>query len=173
MALTKVRGDGVQGMSLLSTSTALTLDANGRVAKSLQPAFMARSNAGNNGNTWEAGQNILFQTITTNVGSHYSASNGRFTAPVAGFYHFNFTSFAYNGGTIANGATSTAMLSINGTNIIALVYALISATNYAPASGSASVYLSASDYVNIKSQAQGFYADSSNLYCHFSGFLVG
>ena len=165
MPLTKVQAEGVN----LADTFAFT----GTVTKSTQPAFMARSNAGNNGDTWEAGQNILFQTIATNVGGHYSASNGRFTAPIAGFYHFNFTSFAYNGGLIPSTSTATAMLSLNGTNLIALVYSRIDATNYASSSGSASLYLSANDYVNIKSQSQGFYADSSNLYCHFSGFLVG
>jgi hypothetical protein len=32
---------------------------------------------------------IIFEDVYVNRGSHYNASNGRFTAPVAGTYHFS------------------------------------------------------------------------------------
>ena len=150
----------------------LHIDGSGRVTKPSQPHFQARSNAGNSGNTWQAGQVIKFQTVGVNQGSHYDASTGRFTAPVAGFYQFNFTGFGYNGGAVGVN-TVTAALNINGTNYIMLVYESNSAGNtYPSATGSAAVYLNASDYAQIYVQAQGIYADTTNLYCHFSGFLV-
>jgi len=42
MSLTKVRGDGALGMSLLSTSTAISMDANGHVTTPLQPSFLVQ-----------------------------------------------------------------------------------------------------------------------------------
>ena len=80
-----------------AATNAMKIDSSGRMTRPLQPCFQARSTTGNSGNTWQAGQVIKFQTANTNVGSHYDTSTGRFTAPVAGFYQFNFIGFGYNG----------------------------------------------------------------------------
>ena len=85
MALTKVRGDGVQGMSLLSTSTALTLDANGHVTKPLQSAFLVTPSARQSDIANAA--TIAFGTETFDQNGDFSSNT--FTAPVTGRYQFN------------------------------------------------------------------------------------
>tara|TARA_Y100000816_G_C26073992_1_gene565167 strand:+ start:407 stop:1465 length:1059 start_codon:yes stop_codon:yes gene_type:complete len=152
----------------------LMIDNAGRVTMPLQPHFQARSNAGNNGNTWETGQVIKFQTVAVNQGSHYSTSTGRFTAPVAGFYQFNFVGFGYDGGAVGTTTVSVNLL-INGSGYIMIAYennSNGSGNTYPAVSASSAVYLSANDHVSIYVQNSGIYADSSNLYTAFSGFLV-
>ena len=150
----------------------LMIDNAGRVTMPLQPHFQARSSGGNNGNTWETGQVIKFQTVAVNQGSHYSTTTGRFTAPVSGFYQFNFVGFGYNGGAVGTATVSVNLL-INGSGYIMLGYENNGAGNTYPAmSASSAVYLSANDHASIYVQGSGIYADTSNLYTAFSGFLV-
>ena len=90
MALTKVRGDGVQGMSLLSTSTALTLDANGHITKPLQSAFCVnpasqQANIASTGNV-----QVVFGTERFDNNGDFASNT--FTAPVTGKYLMAFTS---------------------------------------------------------------------------------
>tara|TARA_A100001391_G_C4946110_1_gene245870 strand:- start:68 stop:586 length:519 start_codon:yes stop_codon:yes gene_type:complete len=85
MALTKVRGDGVQGMSLLSTSTALKLDANGHVTKPLQSAFLVRPSSQQA--DIQNAATIAFGTETFDQNGDFSSNT--FTAPVTGRYQFN------------------------------------------------------------------------------------
>mgnify|MGYP003680141471 CR=1 FL=1 len=88
MALTKIRGDGALGMSLLSTSTAISMDANGHVTKPLQPAFNAS-------NITVTQSNIAINTnVTVVFGTERFDNNGdfssnTFTAPVTGKYQLN------------------------------------------------------------------------------------
>ena len=89
MALTKVRGDGVQGMSLLSTSTALTLDANGHITKPLQPAFLAQPTSGQSNIAINTAVTVAFATEVFDNNSDYDNSTHTFTAPVTGRYQFN------------------------------------------------------------------------------------
>ena len=97
MALTKVRGDGVQGMSLLSTSTALTLDANGHVTKPLQSAFLAKpSTAQNNLTNNPSGVDLLFATEIFDQNADFNTSNYTFTAPVTGKYNLFAHAYLYN-----------------------------------------------------------------------------
>ena len=62
----------------------MRIDSAGRVTMPYQPAF------GTRGVTFT---DTIYKggSITANIGSHFSASTGRFTAPVAGSYLFNFT----------------------------------------------------------------------------------
>ena len=87
MALTKVRGDGVQGMSLLSTSTALTLDANGHITKPLQSAFNAYANTQSN-IAVGSNVNITFENERFDQNGDFDGTS-TFTAPVTGRYQFN------------------------------------------------------------------------------------
>ena len=92
MALTKVRGNGVQGMSLLSTSTALTLDANGHVSKPLQSAFAAKVNSQQNNVAADNSQTtIIFGNELFDQNGDFNPSTGIFTVPVNGNYQFNCT----------------------------------------------------------------------------------
>ena len=99
MALTKVRGDGVQGMSLLSTSTALTLDANGHVSKPLQSAFFAQPSS-QQANIALTGETIAFGTEIFDQNGDFSSNT--FTAPVTGRYQLQVMVRADNVDSAAN-----------------------------------------------------------------------
>tara|TARA_R100001082_G_C4281718_1_gene124178 strand:+ start:58 stop:594 length:537 start_codon:yes stop_codon:yes gene_type:complete len=88
MALTKVRGDGVQGISLLSTSTALTLDANGHINKPLQSAFRVDKDNSDQNNFSNDGSavTVTFSTARFDQNSDFDLSNNQFVAPVTGKY---------------------------------------------------------------------------------------
>ena len=86
MALTKVTGAGVEGLSLSSSSTALSIDANGHVTKPLQPAFDVYKSSGQDNIVVGSGS-----PTTITWGSEYFDNNGdfasnTFTAPVTGKY---------------------------------------------------------------------------------------
>jgi hypothetical protein len=68
----------------------MTITSAGYVLKTQQPAFFVYKNQG----PWSlaAGDTFVFDTVELNVGSHYSTSNGRFTAPITGRYVFHFFS---------------------------------------------------------------------------------
>ena len=176
--------DNVGGLTFLALQTAsadnqtpvttMKIDNVGRVTKPLHPSFSVRSNAGNNGNTWEQGQDIKFQLVDRNNGSHYATGTGRFTAPVAGFYHFNYTGFGYSAGRVPAAGTTSVQIRKNGTAVISGSYVEVNtSTGYPNCGFSFSLLLAASDYVTIRAQSQGQYADASGLYTSFSGFLVG
>ena len=72
----------------------LVIDGSGRVTKQYQPAFKAYPST----NISQAGGalSITFNTTVYNIGSHYNTSTGRFTAPVAGIYIFEASTYLAN-----------------------------------------------------------------------------
>jgi len=61
----------------------LTLGYDGTVLKPRNPLFVAQKSGAITG-----GGFVVFNTVIENVGSHYNSSDGKFTAPVAGYYWF-------------------------------------------------------------------------------------
>ena len=68
----------------------LRINSSGQVTKPNQPLFVAQKSAAISGSG-----TVVFNTVLHNVGSHYNSSNGRFTAPIAGFYWFCIKINAY------------------------------------------------------------------------------
>ena len=89
------------GGSLLRFDTGGTermrIDSSGRVTMPFQTGFIAKGLAAQT--TYTAGQVIVFNTASYNVGSGYNTSTGAFTAPVAGLYLFTFQIYLNPGST--------------------------------------------------------------------------
>ena len=88
MPLSKAKNGAVQGLSLSSTSTALSIDANGHITKPLQPAFLAvPASAQNNIATGNTTTTLVFGTEVYDQNGDYASNT--FTAPVTGRYYLN------------------------------------------------------------------------------------
>ena len=85
--------DGIFFIDNNSNGHDFTIDRSGRVTTPSQPrfsAYMANTYSWNN-------QIIVWDSELYDVGNHYNTSNGKFTAPVAGYYVFG-VKFRANGG---------------------------------------------------------------------------
>ena len=87
MALTKVQGEGITG---------ITITANNQITKSTVPAFFVYNSTNDWFSNVSAGTLIQFNTAKFNLGSHFNLSTYKFTAPVAGLYQFNIRMYVNN-----------------------------------------------------------------------------
>jgi hypothetical protein len=142
-------GSGAASL-ITAAGTALSADSSGRVTLPYQPAFAARKN---NGTVTTAAGVIAFNVVSTNIGSHYNSTNGRFTAPIAGRYLFVFTGAA--------SSTADFALLINGGNTLYQGYA--AGTNVT-STATAIFNLSANDFVQVES-INNYRGDSHTMWC--------
>jgi hypothetical protein len=83
-----------------NSATRLAIDSSGGVTTPYQPAFQT---TGTNYSQSSAAYSIIIpNTVSYNQGSHYNASTGRFTAPIAGRYIFQFWGLSYPHNTEVN-----------------------------------------------------------------------
>jgi hypothetical protein len=174
-------GVGVAGIASSSTSgTALSIDANNIVTTPARPMFHAYGSGG-----WTVFSNGSFSRLdldqtTFNQGSHYSTSTYKFSAPVAGVYHFYYMVYAriQSGG--SSSAYWTPRFRKNGNNItgntsMIMGFTYQGAGNEETATYSSNILLAANDEITLHVQAQnsshnGEYYKPS---CTFGGHLIG
>ncbi len=143
-----------------------SLDANGVLSNPNRPYLLATQSGGTG---TAIGSDIIFNTIGTNTGNCYNATNGRFTAPVAGVYHVLWRQLAqiaspageYQFGVCINGAIW--LYSFTGKQVI---------NTWNSNSHRTHVYLNAGDYITLRYMA-GFgntYTDAG--YAVYSVCLV-
>lgn len=155
--------------TLLSTGASPTTrltHTSGYVAQPSYVAFHARMTTG----TFASGTNITFNVADFNVGSGYSTGTGRFTAPVAGYYHIR--------GSIYLSATTTGDYRIylfrNGG-----VEPRRQAIYYKSGTGVHShyvesiIYLALNDYMNVHYNGPATLTADSAGQTNFSGHLIG
>lgn len=106
-----------------------------------------------------------FNNIVTNSGSGYSASTGRFTAPITGYYMFHYSFLSESS---ANQVDTR--LKINQSTILASAYSG-TGTGYKPGGASAGTSLTAGQYVSVVSFGAS-YAHPDPEHQVFSGYLV-
>ena len=146
-----------------SDTTGLTLNSDGIVLKPNVVAFSAKSTAGNGAQTTKV---IPIQTKNFDIGGNYDTTNSRFTAPVNGVYHFDFTVHS------TSGQASAAWIRKNGTNYMRSYYASTSGGYEGQCIINVNMQLDANDYVDIYSSGNYYFYLVSG-YNEFSGFLIG
>ena len=145
-----------------TTNPSATLDVNGYI-KNTNPVFSAYRSGSTTFNT--ANGTVVFDTKTEDSTNSYNNTNGRFTAPIAGYYMFSvyamhvqgdylWLSF-YKNGAIVNLSNPYG----NGTELVNV-------------SGTTTMYLSQGDYVYVVLRGGSFFANNN---CHngFCGHFLG
>jgi len=141
----------------------MRIDASGRMTRPYQPMFWAyRSGSGN----LTSETDLSCDVADVNVGSHYSTSTFRFTAPVAGTYFFIMHAMNNQ----SNPGSSTVKFSKNGTN-----YHYFHIVNSHPSSGTSNIIMTlvAGDYVSCSATNIHWNGGSLYKYPVFGGFLIG
>jgi hypothetical protein len=153
-----------------ATGPAVTIDPAGRLTVPNQPAFDAVPPANY---TLNGGDQIIAGTWSemTDRNNNFNPANGTFTAPVAGFYHFTWSSFVTSTST-----RNDAYINVNGSiRVRSEISGYAAGTSNRSSMVSVSTYLAANDNVTVGIYISG----TGNTYVsqtpwgRFSGFLVG
>jgi len=147
----------------------LNLDANGYMTVPYQPAFSASRQAGAVDNN----TTVVWDTTALNRTSSYNASNGRFTAPIAGVYAFWWRGDnAGINGTTSSTAGLQMSIRINGTDN-SNSWGWTGNNTGGHASGFLIIQLSVNDYVEVRNQNYGQMQGTPGYNNGFGGYLIG
>jgi len=153
-------------------SERMRIDSSGRVTTPAQPMFYAyRSSSGTFGNN----TSVVFDATGSNIGSNYSTSTGRFTAPVAGHYNFSFVILAQG---LNNGDVCEFGIAING-SATTLAGRMTYQANYTGSAGymwqggSMTYYMAAGDYATVNNYSGANRTTNTAAWANFNGFLIG
>ena len=168
MALTKVQGEGISGVSI---------SANNEITMSSQPAFHAGGLSSSMANlSTGTDHTVVFNTEIFDQNGDYNTSTGEFTAPVTGKYQFSFMVYVND---IDTGATFyQAKLKTSNKTYIFIVDPNFDgdATYYTFHAPALLVDMDASDTAKIQiAQAGGnpqTDVSDNDSYTVFSGYLV-
>ena len=151
---------GIEIINNAYSSNLFTLSDAGYLNLPNHPSFKAARTTGN----LSATNTIIFDTIIHNTGSCYSASTGRFTAPIAGKYYICCNIFN------TSGTATQSYMRVNGTNV---QYCLYYGSGYGNMNMSNILSLNASDYVDVAVTTGTIYAAGAATDCTFCGQFLG
>jgi hypothetical protein len=164
-------GHGALGMTLkagrlgIGTSEPrVALDVRGNIIGGCPAAFSVAYNP----TSLSGNQTIIWNLVYHNVGGGYNSSNGLFTAPVSGYYHFTVW-----GMTSSNtSGVVEFQFEKNGSTVQQRPYGN-AGSNYGNATGSIIEYLNIGDTMSIfLTDSTTMYAASGQSYNGFSGFYL-
>jgi hypothetical protein len=157
-------------MSFTTAATeAMRIDSGGRVTMPYQPSFKVAANYSTP--TLISGATLSYTVEEYDIGNNFA--NSKFTAPVAGVYHFDVSVFMYT----ATAASGYSYIVLTKNDNILFPYSHSDASNitsYDTLTLSRTVQLAAQDWVEVY-----VYNDASHRvyngfgYNHFSGHLIG
>ena len=117
-------------------------------------------------------QNFIQDAARTNVGSHYSTSTGRFTAPVAGQYLVMFRIFTHDSGGVVQ--AEVTLKKNGGDHMIFRAHKV--GGYHTPVQGTKVITLAANDYIQTyvgDSGTSSGWMGSAAEYNYFCAFLIG
>mgnify|MGYP001436296271 CR=1 FL=1 len=165
----------VNNIKHTNDTSAMTIDSAGRILTPARPAFRAEKRASNQSVSDSTNAKITFEHEAFDIGGNYASD--KFTAPVAGIYHFNAClRCVANSGTMEFAAI---YLFKNGSHFTDVIQIQTSSNNLGNShiSGSVTIQLAASDYIEIYGNISGtspvIHAHASGQRTFFSGFLIG
>ncbi|XP_052788753.1 uncharacterized protein LOC128223515 [Mya arenaria] len=113
--------------------------------------------------TSSAGQTLVFDSVTTDVGGGYNPGTGVFTAPADGLYVFSITVMVY----MTTSATSAQFILKKNNNTVMWLYASETDSVYETASGTGILSLEVGDTVHVTNRESGRY-----IYSEYTFFSV-
>ena len=139
---------------------------NGMVRHPKVPAFHVSG-----GTTLTASTNnvIISPNVDFNNGNHYSTSNGRFTAPIDGYYQFSFWGLLYS----HPSGVINIFYSKNGSQYADLVQGGADSNSHTSRSGTVMMSMSAGDYAELRINPGSSGAHAYSSQWNMCGFLVG
>jgi len=173
--LSAVSGGGLEFYQGSSPTLVMKYDSAGRVTMPSQPAFHAVSTSIKE----ITGSPFIFDTVFFNTGGHYNASNGRFTAPIAGIYYLQMDFLTTN----SNTNTVDLRFFKNGaqTQLGTAYYTNYTGGDHRKGFMIALASLNANDYITVQTQSGGsngnLYGDTNDVggkgHTAFRAFLMG
>lgn len=154
---------------MVNNSEKVKVNKNGQVVMPEQPAFnVAKNNGYVQDNNW-----WIPDYVVRNVGSHYSTSTGRFTAPVAGTYFFSASIMTHDS---SNAASQVEWKFYKNTSAVKTFIQHKTGDYHTRVDGSIVLELDVNDYVRIyvgNSGTSSGWAGSQQEQNNFCGFLIG
>jgi len=149
----------------------LIIDGSGRVTMPHLPFFSAHTTSSADITTQST---IVYGATSRNTGSHYSTSNGRFTAPVDGVYSFS----VYHWHKTNTAGDAYLYFYLNGSSLLAEFRNTrgSSHSEYQRVGFIQNFYLNANDYVTVQASGSSggvLHTSSGAPYSYFSGYLIG
>ena len=148
--------------SSATLTESMRIDSTGAVTMPLQPSFRAykTSTSSSGALTWNGTYH--------NAGSHFNISNGKFTAPIDGFYYISISFL-----TDSNTTQTSVHLGLNGVANDGVRLRSASSAYHETTSASHVIYLNANDYIEPAFSGGTVYGDLSYSWTLFSGHLLG